>query len=141
VRAVPMRSGTGELTGWLGTSTEVEDPKRAGNAAFEEQRFKGYGRLVGGVAHDFNNLLVCILGGASCAMQSIPASHPAQEMLHGVVHAGERLAELTRRMLAYAGKATFYVEPTDLGQLIREGLRQHSKLHSTSYSVGDPERD
>jgi signal transduction histidine kinase len=57
--------------------------------------FKGYGRLAGGVAHDFNNLLVCILGGASCAMQSIPASHPAQEMLHGVVHAGERLAELT----------------------------------------------
>jgi len=120
VRAVPMRSGTGELTGWLGTSTEVEDPKRAGNAALEEQRFKGYGRLAGGVAHDFNNLLVCILGGASCAMQSIPASHPAQEMLRGVVHAGERLAELTRRMLAYAGKATFYVEPTDLGELIRE---------------------
>lgn len=41
-------------------------------------------------------------------------------MLRGVVQAGERAAELTRKMLAYAGKGAFYVERTDLAELVRE---------------------
>ena len=119
VRAVPLRTGTtGEGASWLGTGTDIEDQKRAENATLEEQKLKGLGRLAGGVAHDFNNLLVCILGGASCAMQTLPEPHPAQEMLREVLQAGERAAELTRRMLAYAGKATFHIEPTDVGQLV-----------------------
>ena len=53
-------------------------------------------------------------------MQSLPAAHPAQEMLRQVLLAGERLAELTRRMLAYAGKGYFRVEPTNVDQLVRD---------------------
>ncbi len=120
VRAVPLRTQTGEIANWLGTCTEIEDQKRAETATFEEQKLKGIGRLAGGVAHDFNNLLVCVLGGASCAAQSLPPGHPAHEMLDQVLMAGERLAELTRRMLAYAGKATFRVEPTDVEQLVHD---------------------
>jgi len=120
VRAVPLRTSAGEISHWLGTCTEIENQKQAGKAVLEEQKLKGIGRLAGGVAHDFNNLLVCILGGASCAMQSLPASHPAQEMRRDVMDAGERVAELTRRMLAYAGKATFRVEPADIDQLIHD---------------------
>jgi signal transduction histidine kinase len=53
-------------------------------------------------------------------MQSLPPAHPAQEMLQDVVRAGDRLAELTRRMLAYAGKAMFRVEPIDVAQLVHD---------------------
>jgi PAS domain S-box-containing protein len=120
VRAVPLQTGNGEVANWLGTCTEIEDRKRVENATLEEQKLTGIGRLAGGVAHDFNNLLVCILGGATCAMQSIPSSHPSQELLRQVLLAGERLAELTRRMLAYAGKAVFRVGPTSVGQLIQD---------------------
>jgi PAS domain S-box-containing protein len=120
VRAVPLRTGTGTVANWLGACTDIEDQKRAENATREEQKLKGIGRLAGGVAHDFNNLLVCVLGGASSAMESIPASHPAQEMLQDVMLAAERLAELTRRMLAYAGKATFRVEMINVGQLVQD---------------------
>jgi PAS domain S-box-containing protein len=123
VRAVPLLTGAGEISHWLGTCTDIEDQKQAGNAAFEEEKSKGIGRLAGGVAHDFNNLLVCILGGASCAMQSLPTSHPAREMLQDVIHAGERVAELTRKMLSYAGKATFCVERADVSQLIQDACQ------------------
>jgi len=120
VRAVPLRAGAGEISSWLGTCTDIEDQRQAGKTVLEEEKSKGIGRLAGGVAHDFNNLLVCILGGACCAMQSLPASHPAQGMLQDVIQAGERVAELTRRMLAYAGKATFCVEPANVGQIIQD---------------------
>jgi PAS domain S-box-containing protein len=135
VRAVPLRTGTGQVASWLGTCTEIEDQKRAENATLAEQKLKGIGRLAGGVAHDFNNLLVCVLGGASCAMQSLPASHPAQEMLQDVLSAGERLAELTRRMLAYAGKATFRVEPTNVDQLVHDACESIRPLIPETVSL------
>src|SRR5436190_1244582 len=83
---------------WFGTCTEIEDQKRAGRAVLQKQKIEGIGRLAGGVAHDFNNLLTGIILGANCAMESLPGTHPAQEMLQVVVQASERAAELTRRM-------------------------------------------
>jgi PAS domain S-box-containing protein len=119
VRAVPLRIG-GEISNWHGTCTDIEDQKQADRAAVEEQKLKDLGRLAGGVAHDFNNLLVGIVGGASWAMDSLDASHPAQEMLQSVVVAGERAAELTRRMLACAGKGRFDVGRTNIDRLVRD---------------------
>jgi PAS domain S-box-containing protein len=77
-------AGTRFRTGWARVR-KSRTRKRAERAVLEEQKLKDLGRLAGGVAHDFNNLLVCILGGASWAMDSIPASHPAQEMLQDVI--------------------------------------------------------
>jgi signal transduction histidine kinase len=72
------------------------------------------------LAHDFNNLLVAILGGASLAMEGLPPSHPAQKLLEGVIDAGDRAAQLTRQMLAYAGKSNLFVEPVDIRVLVRD---------------------
>jgi len=120
VRAVPMQTGGGRITNWFGTSTEIDDQKQAERAVLEKQKFEGIGVLAGGVAHDFNNLLMSILGGASCAMERLPASDPVQELLRGVLQAGERAAELTRKMLAYAGKGNFCIELVNVGRLTRE---------------------
>jgi PAS domain-containing protein len=69
-------------TGWAHARISRTRSK-PGMPSSKKRNPKGSAGLAGGVAHDFNNLLVCILGGASCAMQSLPASHPAQEMLQG----------------------------------------------------------
>jgi len=119
VRAVPMRS-EGAITNWFGTCTEIEDQKQAEREVQQKEKLEGIGLLASGVAHDFNNLLMCIVGGASCAMGRLPDSHPAQELLRDVVDAGQRASELTRKMLAYAGKGSFSLEFVNLGKLVRE---------------------
>jgi len=119
-RAVPCLDENQDISGWFGTSTEIEHQKRAANAELERQKFESVGRLAGGVAHDFNNLLAGILGSASLALQSLPPAHPAREMLRNVLEAGERGAELTSRMLAYAGKGDFCAERIRLDALVRE---------------------
>ena len=43
--------------------------------------------------------------------------------MQDVLHAGERAAELTRKMLAYAGKTNMFKEPTDLNKVIREACK------------------
>jgi len=120
VRAVPVRVVAEEITYWFGTCTEIENQKQAETVNLQKEKLQGIGQLAAGVAHDFNNLLVAILGGAGLALESLPPSHPARHTLQGVVRAGERAAELTGKMLAYAGKGNLYIEPTDLNQLVRD---------------------
>src|SRR5205823_3414863 len=74
----------------------------------------------GGVAHDFNNLLVGIMGNASLAIDMLPESSPVVPLLDDVVLASQKAADLTRQMLAYAGKGRFVSEPTDLSTLVQD---------------------
>jgi PAS domain S-box-containing protein len=124
VRAVPLRMGPRDSTQWFGTCTDIESQKQAERASVQKQKLESLGLLAGGVAHDFNNFLMVILGGASLAMESLPATHPAQRMLCDVVRASEQAARLTGRMLAYAGKGRFEVALTDIDVLVREALEK-----------------
>jgi len=84
--------------------------------------------LAGGVAHDFNNLLTGILGNASLALDAAPRHDPNRIALEEVVRAAERAADLTRQLLAYAGKGRFVLRTLDVSALEREiaGLIQTS---------------
>ena len=86
----------------------------------QSQRLESLGLLAGGVAHDFNNLLTGILGNASLALDMLNPSEPARSMLESVIQASERAADLTRQLLAYAGKGRFFVRPVDISTLVRE---------------------
>ena len=86
----------------------------------QTQKLESLGVLAGGIAHDFNNLLTGILGNAGLALLRMGDSDPARELIHRVVSASERAAELTRQMLAYAGKASFEIRPISLSEHILE---------------------
>jgi signal transduction histidine kinase len=84
------------------------------------QKLESLGVLSGGIAHDFNNLLVGILGNAGLALQDLPADSPVRETILDIEIAATRAAELTRQLLAYAGKAEFVVRAVNLSELVRE---------------------
>jgi PAS domain S-box-containing protein len=120
VRLVPFRGTGHEIANWFGTCTEIENQKQAESVNLQKEKHYGIGTLAAGVAHDFNNLLVAIMGGASLVMENLSPSHPSQEMLQSVIRAAERAAELTGKMLAYAGKGNMCIEQTDLNQVVCE---------------------
>jgi signal transduction histidine kinase len=86
----------------------------------ETAKLESLGVLAGGVAHDFNNLLVGIMGNASLALEMLSDSHPVKPLMQDAVRASERAAELTRQLLAYAGKGRFVVEPVSLAEVVRD---------------------
>jgi signal transduction histidine kinase len=53
-------------------------------------------------------------------MDTLHPADPAQKILEDVVRASERAADLTRKMLAYSGKANFFVERVEVNPLVRE---------------------
>src|SRR5688500_3709884 len=99
---------------------EVTAQRRAEDAIRDAHRRESLGTLAGGIAHDFNNLLTGILGNASIISEILPRSNPAQPLLREMTTATQRLSDLTRQLLAYAGKGTFALSSINLSELVRE---------------------
>ena len=75
------------------------------------------GYLAAGIAHDFNNLLTGIMGSASLLLEDMPAEGTARFDVQVIVSGAERAAELTRQLLAYAGKSRYYLERLSLTEM------------------------
>jgi PAS domain S-box-containing protein len=106
--------------GGVAIVTDITERKLLDRQLWHSQKLESIGLLAGGVAHDFNNLLVGILGNASLALDSLGDPEKARPLLEDVLRASERAAELTRQLLAYAGKGRFVAGPIDLSSLIDE---------------------
>ncbi len=111
----------------VGTVRDITDELRAEeerqqleSQMQQAQKLESLGVLAGGIAHDFNNLLVGILGNASLALLDLPTESPVRHSVAEIEQAAQRAAELTRQLLAYAGKGRFVVEPVDCSQVVRE---------------------
>ena len=61
-------------------------------------------QLAGGIAHDFNNLLMTILGNSEMLSAKLDAKGPLHEMAAMIEEAAQGAADLTRRLLAVAGR-------------------------------------
>ncbi len=122
LRGVPYVVNDGPALQWYGTFGDIEDRKRAEELVLQKQKLESIGLLAAGVAHDFNNLLVGVVGNASLAQEMLPPDHPVNELVQGVIKAGEQAAHLTRQMLAYSGKGRFLMEPLNLSGMIPEML-------------------
>lgn len=98
---------------------DVSEKKRAAAALFQAQRLESLGLLAGGIAHDFNNMLTGILMQGSLALHKLVDNTPARSHLEKMLDSAERAAQLTRQLLAYAGKGRIEVELFDLNAVIR----------------------
>jgi PAS domain S-box-containing protein len=120
----PIADSAGRLRGGVAIVTDITQRKVLDRQLQHSQKLESIGLLAGGVAHDFNNLLMGILGNASVALDSLNSLERARGMirplLEDVVRAAERAADLTRQLLAYAGKGRFVTGPVDLSNLIYE---------------------
>jgi two-component system cell cycle sensor histidine kinase/response regulator CckA len=124
----PIRSDSGVVGGVmvlrdLSEQHRKEQLDRENEEALQQaQKLESIGVLAGGIAHDFNNLLTGIMGNAGLARRAIVAGRSAQASarLNDVLQASERAADLTRQLLAYAGKGRFVVQPVDVCKLVSE---------------------
>src|SRR5437016_1027969 len=70
------------------------------------------------MAHEFNNLLTSIMGYASLAGMDLNPGTPACRHIEQVLAATRSAADLTRQILAYAGRSHFLLEPLNLSQML-----------------------
>jgi PAS domain S-box-containing protein len=124
----PIRGQDGRIVGASHIARDISERKKLEEQLRQTQKLESLGVLAGGIAHDFNNLLTGILGNASLALEAVPSGDPSEKYLSDVIRAAESAADLTRQLLAYAGKGRFITEHVDLSRMVREisGLIQSS---------------
>jgi len=94
----------------------------------QAHKMESIGRLAGGVAHDFNNMLAVILGRTEMAMEQVNPTLPLHEDLREIQKAGERSADLTRQLLAFARKQTVTPQILDLNETVENMLQMLRRL-------------
>jgi PAS domain S-box-containing protein len=124
----PLRDAAGRIIGLSGAAVDVTETKRLEVKLHAAQKLESIGVLAGGVAHDFNNLLTGILGNASLMLDDVPSGHPARPRLEAIIRGSEKAADLTSKLLAYAGKGQFVLAALDLSQLVKDIL---SVIHAS----------
>jgi PAS domain S-box-containing protein len=113
-RQVLFGGGTGLPACILTISRDITERKQTEERLRQVQKLESVGLLAGGIANDFNNLLTVILGNAYSALTKYPSCEEARH----IITASERAANLTRQLLAYAGKGQFISETFDLTDLV-----------------------
>ncbi len=94
----------------------------------QAQKMESVGRLAGGVAHDFNNMLGVILGHTDMLLEQTSPDQPIYANLEEIKNAGERSADLTRQLLAYARRQTVSPRVLDLNQAVEEMLNMLHRI-------------
>ncbi len=121
-----IRDDSGELIGFAKITRDITERmeaqralEKAREAFFQAQKMEAVGQLTGGVAHDFNNLLSAILGSLDLARRRLSQGADPTRFIDNAIHAAERGATLTQRMLAFARKQELKLETVDVSALVR----------------------
>ena len=87
------------------------------------QKLEAIGILARGIAHDFNTILTSIIGYTHLACDDLPRGSPVREHLEQVIKAGERAADLVRRLLVFSRKDDESAKPVEIGPVVAETLQ------------------
>jgi len=117
---VPVLGEDARPKQFIAIRADITQRKESEEALRQSQKLESLGVLSGGIAHDFNNLLTAILGNANLGVLHLPPESPAMPYLQQIEQATLRAADLTRQLLAYAGKGRFQVIEVDLNRLVVE---------------------
>jgi len=117
---VPFPGDDNKPRQFVAIRADITERKESEAALRQSQKLESLGVMSGGIAHDFNNLLTAILGNSNLATMHLSPESPAIPFLQQIEKAALRAADLTRQLLAYAGKGQFQVIEVDLNRLVVE---------------------
>ncbi|MGN6788786.1 MAG: PAS domain S-box protein [Rhodanobacteraceae bacterium] len=122
-----LRDDGGNPAGVLKIHTNVSERVELERRLAQSQKLEAIGQLTGGIAHDFNNLLTVIVGNADTLGEELQNRTDVLPLVDMIRTAGERGAELTRHLLAFARRQALEprtVRPDELIDGMRNLLRR-----------------
>ena len=127
--ATPLLGPDGAVEGVIEVARDVSERERVEEERreltlrrAEARRNESVLTLAGGIAHEFNNILTTVLGSSELLRDRWRSPSEREALLDAITGSGQRMAELTRELLAYAGGGKFRPERIRLEALVSRAL-------------------
>lgn len=121
--AAPIRRKDGRIVGVVLVFRDVTEQYRLQDQVHQSGKMDAIGQLAGGVAHDFNNMLAGIIGAADLLSLKLRDNPELKKYINIVQDAGNRAADLTRKLLSFARKGKEQAAAADIHELIAGAFR------------------
>ncbi len=84
----------------------------------QAQRMEAVGLLAGGIAHDFNNILSVITVSSQVLLDEMDTDDPGRPDVEAIVRAADRVAGLTRQLVAFSRRQVLRPERIDVNDAV-----------------------
>jgi len=118
----PLTPGPGGLNRTCLLAEDVTERRALDDEIAQSRKLRAVGELVGGIAHEFNNLLTPILLQTSSIKLDWPNDPRLHEAISIIASAGQRGAELTRRLLTFGRKTESRIETVRLATIVDQSF-------------------
>ncbi len=119
----PVRDASGKTVNFVAVKRDVSKEVSLQKQLLQAQKMEAIGTLAKGVAHDFNNLLTVVMGFSELLLADKDEGDSSYADLKKIHQAGQKGADLVRRLLAFSRKSDVKPRPLNLNRQI-EQLRE-----------------
>ncbi len=116
--ATPLFEEPGRVRGAVGSFVDVTERMQARAQLERAQRIESIGRLAGGFAHETNNQMTVVLGFTDFVLRGSNLSPDQRHDLGQIKTGAERVAQLTRQLLALSRRQPQNLESLDLDAVV-----------------------
>ncbi len=131
----PVRDASGQIIGAASIKRDVTAQKLAEIAMRQTSKMEAIGRLAGGLAHDFNNQLHALSGFVHFIDRDRNLSPTSRQDLLQIQKAADRMASLTRQLLAFARQQVLTPEILELDALVLDTEPMLQRLIGSSVEI------
>ncbi|MDH4233078.1 MAG: PAS domain-containing protein [Nitrospirota bacterium] len=129
ILASPILDEKGEVVQIIEISRDIteklmfeQEKKKIEKRLYQEQKDQSIITLAGGIAHDFNNIIMSVIGNAELIKAELLPGTKGQNLSENIIRAGEKMADLTNLLLAYAKTGFYRQETISVNQVIMDAL-------------------
>jgi signal transduction histidine kinase len=131
----PVLDPAGNISGVASIKRDITHARRMEEALRQAAKMESIGRLAGGLAHDFNNHLHALNGFAHFVTRDPLLTPNSRRDLVQILKITERMATLTRQLLAFARQQVLNPEVVDLSAIVAEANPMLERLIGSTYAL------
>lgn len=131
----PVHAPDGTIIAASSIQRDIGERKRAEEALRQASKMEAIGALAGGLAHDFNNQLYAVSGFAHFIGRDPSLSPSARADLLEIQKTTERMASLTRQLLAFARQQVLSPETLDLNGAVNDTSPMLQRLIGSATTI------
>ena len=131
----PIRSPAGVIIGSSAIQRDISEQKRVEASLRQASKMEAIGALAGGLAHDFNNQLHALSGFAHFVARDPALAPGSRQDLIEIQKTIERMASLTRQLLAFARQQVLSPETLDLNSAVDDTRPMLQRLIGSNMEI------